>query len=146
MVIFFRRFASSGQMGSQFSSRHIQPGSRRFPSRFGLLVNLLEHIVRIPAFFSAGQIPIHMKDRVVTMIAIGVEYADPLTVQHGDLLILKENDVPGVAQQSGNIRCDEALAVPRAHDQRTVVAGRSTGRQVRGRRECPAHSCPPAFP
>ena len=57
------------------------------------------------------------------MIAVGVEYADPLTVQHGDLLILKENDVPGVAQQSGNIRCDEALAVPRAHDQRTVVPG-----------------------
>ena len=86
-------------------------------------MNLLEHIVRIPALFSAGQIPIHMKDRVVTMIAVGVEYADPLTVQHGDLLILKENDVPGVAQQSGNIRCDEALAVPRAHDQRTVVPG-----------------------
>ncbi len=98
-------------------------GAERVLQRRGLLVDLLEHVVRIAAFFCAGQVPIHMEHRMLSAFAVCVVYADALSVQNGDLLVLQKDHIARMAQQRRDVRCDKPFSILCADDERAVVSG-----------------------
>ena len=99
------------------------PARDRLGERFGLLVDLLEHEVRVAALLGGLGRPVDGRD-----VAgedgpgdVGDGHAPGTDV--GDIALLEEDDLVRVGQDRGDVRGQEALPVTEPDDQGHILAG-----------------------
>ena len=95
--------------------------SDRLADRFRLLVDLLQHEGLIAALFRAFVVPFDRLDLLVLDLAVGVEETSILRCDRDDLAVVDQLHPPGLAQERGDRRREEHLAVADADDQRTLA-------------------------
>ena len=87
-----------------------------------LLHDLLEHEMRIAAFFRRIHIPGDVLRRFLHRVAEAVVHRNARAREHGKLPFIQPDDLARVLQKSRNIGGDERLALPEAEDERAVLA------------------------
>ena len=99
---------------------------RCFDSR-GLLVDLLEHIVRIAALLGAVLVPVGEEQFLFERSAVqGAKFCAAI-FQNGDLALFKQIVVLGIFDDGGYVGGDEHLVLPLTDDQRTFAPHRVNG-------------------
>ena len=109
-----------------------QPAHHRLLERAGLLVDLLQHEVGVPALLGGLRVPVDAHRRARD--APPAEAADRrrLARQHRHLAVLDHEHVAGVRQERGDIRGQQRLALSDPDDQRADAAhGHDPARFVR---------------
>lgn len=97
-------------------------GGKRLFQRGGLFVNLLEHEVRIAAFFCCFHVPINVNGLERAFVAEMVVYAYATPGQHGDFAFIEQLHRPRVANQRRNVAADVLCAVGQPDDKRRILA------------------------
>ena len=92
--------------------------------RLRLLVDLLQHVVRIPAFFGGGGVPGDARHVARHRLAVGILHHQPVAGQNGQLSILEEQHIAHVGQGRRDIRGDKCAVASHADDQRASGARR----------------------
>ncbi len=108
-------------------SRFIQPlvnesAFQGFRYRPGLLVNFLEHVMLVRAFFHRVGFQQTFLDRSHHQLAPAVEHADAGQAQLRDIAFFQKNKPLGHRQQGGDIGGDKVLFDTDADHQRTAFA------------------------
>ena len=94
----------------------------RFAGGRRLLEDLLEHEVLVARFLRHDRVPQDPLRRLGDGAGEEIRELDPGLRDDRHLLVAEEHDVAGVAQDGWNVRRDEELAIPQAHDDRRAVA------------------------
>ena len=120
----------------------VQAAAHRVFERFGLLEDLLEHVVRKAAQLDVGRFDRQVVDagarcgpcsRCVTSQRVGGD--------QGDLMIGQIDDLVGAAGQRRGVAGDEVLAVADADDQRAALPGGDDQRRDSRGTGSPGHRC-----
>ena len=115
----------------------------RFARGGRLLVNLLEHEVLVAGLLRHDRVPQHPLRRLRDRAAEKIGELHTGLRDDCHLFVAEEHDIAGVAEDGRNVRCDEELAVAKAHDDRRAVAHGDDLFRIVGRdqheREQPAH-------
>ena len=100
----------------------IQPAADRLADCLRLLIDLLEHEMRIALFFGGIHIPGHMKNLAMHRFSLLVENLDFVRRDDNHFPVFNQVDFLAVFEQRRNIRSDEIFAITDARDQRCVLA------------------------
>ena len=87
-----------------------------------LLVDLLEHKVRITAFFGSADVPVGREVLLLHRMAESVVYVDLIRAQHSDLALFQHRIIEGIAQQSGNVAGEKVFSGAVTDYQRAFLA------------------------
>lgn len=85
-------------------------------------MNLLEHEVRIAAFFCCFHVPINVNGLERTFVAEMVVHAYAAPGQHGDFAFIEQLHRPRVTNQRWNVAADVLCAVGQPNDKRGILA------------------------
>ena len=107
-------------------------GGEGLAQRAGLLVDLLEHKVRVAALFGSLHVPVHMDGLEGALHAVGIEHAGAVSIQHGDLLVVQQLHLAGVGNQRRDVAGDDLLALGKAQHKGAVLAGAIEGVRLSG--------------
>ena len=77
----------------------------------------------VAALFGSIDIPIHTVVLLFHLMAPAVIYGDLLRRQHGHLPVLHVGNIPGVADDGGDIGGDKVLPLAVAQQQRRILSG-----------------------
>ena len=88
----------------------------------GLLVDLLEHERLEAALLGGLLVPVDLLDLALERRAVGQQEARAVGRDHDDLAVLDVLDAARLAQEGGDRRGEEGLAVAAADDQRALLA------------------------
>ena len=90
--------------------------------RLGLLHDLLGHEVLVAALFGGVHLPVHPGDLLGDGLEQAVVALDALGGEHRHLPVLHIDDVPGVAENGGDVRGQEVGLLPQPQNQGAVLA------------------------
>ena len=118
------RCRGSGRRSGRVRVGVVEPAAQGVLQRFGLLVNLLEHVVLEVALVGVARRPSSMSwTAASTRRGRWSRMCQSSGGQHAHLMIVEVNDLVGVAGQGGRIAGQEVLALADAEHQRTAQAG-----------------------
>ena len=101
-----------------------QAGRDGVPDGLGLLHDLLEHKVLIAALFRRRDLPMHAGGLLLHRLDQGVIHLDSIRGKHRHLAVIQVADLPGVADQGGNVAGQHGKALAQAQDQGGVLPHR----------------------
>ena len=87
-----------------------------------LLHDLLEHEVLIAALFCCGHIPVDGLNFLFDFVAEFVHDNDFIRTHDRYFVVVKNDELPGTADNSGDIRCDHVFAFTDTDDERIAAA------------------------
>ena len=101
-----------------------EPARERARDRLGLLEDLLEHEVRVPATFHLRQVPIDLADFPV--LCQRIEAHDPIAVaiEDREVAVLEIHDFARMREDGRRVARHVVLALAQPHEQRAALAGR----------------------
>ena len=101
----------------------LDAGGSGLPDGTGLLVDLLEHEVLVPALLGGGHVPVHMAVFLLDGAHLAVVYPDALSTENGQLAVVQIGDVPCVADDGRHVGGDHVLSLTEAQQQRRILPG-----------------------
>ena len=101
----------------------IHPPPHRVADTVGLLVDLLEHVVRKIAEIDVGGLVLDGLDRNVPRPRVAVPHLETVSTESRGVVIVEIDDVAGVSDQGAGVAGQEVLLVADTDDQRTSAAG-----------------------
>ena len=123
--LFVRQFRDA-----QLRQAVLHPGADRCRNGGGLLVDLLEHKVRIAALFGSFHVPICGQLFALHCLAELIIEADALCRAHGHVPFLQHAVAAGVLEQRRDIRGHKVFALAPAYDERAFPLDRKDGVRV----------------
>ena len=97
------------------------PWIDRIAQGLGLVVNFLEHEVRIAALLRSGHLPLDVLGRLAHGRAVCVIELRGVLREHDHIAVVEIHDAARIRQDGRDIRGNEVLSLAEAEDQRTVL-------------------------
>ena len=96
--------------------------SHRVQDRLRLFVDLLQHEVRVAAFFRRGRVPRDLGRRARHRLALRVLDDQGISRKHRQFVVLQEDHVARVGEDRGHVRRGERPVLAHAHHERAARA------------------------
>ena len=99
-------------------------GADRILDCLRLLVDLLQHKMLVPAFFSRFRIPLDLHHIFAYLFPVDIIEMDLIPAEFGNLQISYIKNISRLIKNRGNIGCNEASRLIFPDDERTVLSRR----------------------
>ncbi len=106
-----------------FAAVDADPAAEGVDDAGGLLVDLLEHEVLVALLLGGDGVPTDALDGAVDGAVVGVEDGDLVGPKQGGVAVFEEDEVPGVAQDGGDVAGGKRAAVAMGDDHWRGVSG-----------------------
>ena len=87
----------------------------------GLFIDLLQHEMRVAAFFSSFCTPLDFLDLLLDRFAFGIEEGNAILLHDGQLAVVQDIDLSGMVDDGRDVGGDEILAIAKTDDERIVL-------------------------
>jgi hypothetical protein len=111
------------QFGELDAAVGLESAAQGVAHGFGLLQNLLDHEVFVPAFFGGFGRPCDFDRRAFYGRAVQAHQAHGIARHDAHIAVFEQDHAPCVGQQRGDVGGDKVFAVAQPNHQRRVVAG-----------------------
>ena len=86
-----------------------------------LFIDLLQHEMRVAAFFSSFCAPLDFLDLLLDRLAFGIEEGNAILLYDGQLAVVQDIDLSGMVDDGRDVGGDEILAIAKTDDERIVL-------------------------